>query len=365
MSSSRPTRQSEYMEWAKLRSQARFSLATSGVLDLPLAELPLRLEQLELTGPSLYGYEPLQALLAAKCGVAPDCVVAATGTSMGNHLVMAALLEAGDQVLIERPTYEPLLAAARYLGAEIRRFDRRFDSDFQIDVEEIARRLNAKTRLIVISNLHNPSGARTGPETLKQVGELARSVGARVLVDEVYLETLYSEAPPSAFHLGASFVATSSLTKAYGLGGLRCGWALAEPELARRLWRLNDLFGVIPAHLAERASVAVLQNLERLAARSRAILQANRVLLDRFLESCDELDVFRPEHGTILFPRLRKGSATEFCALLREKYETAVVPGAFFELPDHFRLGIGGRSEVLAEGLERMAQALGDWSSQG
>jgi aspartate/methionine/tyrosine aminotransferase len=351
------------MEWAKLCSQARFNLATSGLVDYPLAELPVRLEELELTGPSFYGYQPLQQLLAAKCAVPEGSVVAAIGTSMANHLAMAAVLNPGDQVLIERPTYEPLLAAARYLGAEIRRFDRHFSSDFRVDPQEIARHLSQKTRLIVITNLHNPSGALTDEKTMKQVGEMARSAGAKVLVDEVYLETLYAKAPRSAFHLGEQFLVTGSLTKAYGLGGLRCGWILAEPELARRLWRLNDLFGVIPAHVAERLSVIALQNLDRMAARSRAILEANRTVFDGFLESCESLELFRPQHGTIVFPRLRQGDANRFCALLREKYETAVVPGSFFEMPNHFRLGLGGPTEMVAAGLARLADALRDFSS--
>ena len=121
---SRPRREmcSAYMEWAKMRSHARFNLATSGVTDFPLAQLPVRLDDLELSGPSYYGYEPLQLRLARKCRVPAECVVAATGTSMANHLAMAATLEPGDGVLIEHPTYELLLAVAEYLGARICRF---------------------------------------------------------------------------------------------------------------------------------------------------------------------------------------------------------------------------------------------------
>src|SRR5262249_33990062 len=163
-----------------------------------------------------------------------DCVVQSVGTSMANHLAMATVLERGDEVLIEHPVYDPLLNVARYLGAEIRRFYRRFEDGFRLDVEEIKRNLTAHTRLIVLTNLHNPSGVLTDNETLRQVGDLARSVGARVLVDEVYLEIMYEQQQDSAFRLGAEFIITSSLTKAYGLSGLRCGWILAEPQLARR-----------------------------------------------------------------------------------------------------------------------------------
>jgi hypothetical protein len=359
---------SEYIEWAKLRSQARFNLATSGVMHYSLKNLGVSLDDIELSGPSWYGYEPLMQALAAKCQVSSDCIVAAIGTSQANHLAMATMIGPGDEVLIEHPVYDPVLALAHHLGAHVKRFRRRFENGFRIEPEEIARNVTPATRLIVITNLHNPSGALTDEDTLKQIGEIARRVGARVLVDEVYLEMLvcsasWQLAPRSASHLGSEFIVTSSLTKAYGLSGLRCGWILAEPALAKRIWRLNDLFCNIPAHPAERLSVIALQRLDQIAARARALLEANRLLLNRFFDSRHDLEVVRPEFGTVAFPRLKRGSVDDLCVLLRDKYETTVVPGKFFELPDHFRIGIGGDSDALASGLDRLSAALDDFAT--
>ena len=349
---------SEYMQWAKTHLQARFNLASSGVMNYPLSELPVSIADLELSGPSYYGYEPLQEALAAKCSVSPDCVVAAIGTSMANHLVMAALLEPGDAVLIEQPTYQLIVNVAQYLGANVKRFTRSFESDFQIDPEEVARRTSSRTRLIVLTNLHNPTSAFTDMETLKKLGQIAREVGSRILVDEVYLDALFDNAPRSAFHLGKEFITTNSLTKVYGLSGLRCGWILTEPELAGRLWRLNDLFGVIPAHAAERLSCVALANLERIAARAREIIEINRRLLNSFFSSRNDLDWKKHEFGTVSFPRLKQGDVDTLSALLAEKYETSIVPGRFFEMPQHFRIGIGGATNTLREGLERLGMAL-------
>ncbi|HEX8089947.1 MAG TPA: aminotransferase class I/II-fold pyridoxal phosphate-dependent enzyme [Blastocatellia bacterium] len=349
---------SEYIEWAKTRAQARFNLATSGVINYPSGELPISLADLDLSGPSLYGYEPLQRAIAAKCGVEIDRVVHATGTSMANHLAMAATVERGDEVVIERPAYEPLVSTARYLGAIVKRFERSFDDGFRLDAREVERAVSARTRLIVITNLHNPTGALTDNDTLGQVGEIARSVGARVIVDEVYLEAMFDEAQPSAIRLGKEFVVTASLTKAYGLSGLRCGWALAEPSLAKKMWRLNDLFGVIASHPAERLSVIALANLGKVAARAKSLLETNRAAVERFLDSRDDIEAVRPRFGTVVSPLLKRGSVDELCGLLREKYETTVVPGRFFEMPRHFRVGIGCDSDMLASGLERLAAAL-------
>lgn len=343
------------MEWAKVRSPARYNLASSGVMSYPLAELPVKLEQLEINGPNDYGYRPLGERLARKTGAPPECVVEAIGTSLANHLAMAATLNAGDEALIERPTYGLLVDVAEYLGAEVRRFERRPEDGYRIDPDEVRKQLTPRTRLIVLTNLHNPSGAYTDETTLRAVGEAAGKVGARVLVDEVYLEAMFEQAPRSSFHLGPQFIATSSLTKGYGLSGLRCGWVLAETGLAERMLKLNDLFAATAAHPAELLSVIALDHLTTIAARAKKIIAANRAGLDTALENAE---VFQPEHGTVLFPRLRRGDPEAFFKTLREKYETSVVPGRFFEAPQHFRIGIGGDTKMTEEGLERLSRAL-------
>src|SRR5262249_31056990 len=352
---------SEYLEWAKLHPQVRSPLTWSGVENLVLSELPVRLEELELTGPPGYGYAPLVRALAQQAGVDPDCVVTAAGASMANPLVVSGLVEPGDEILIQRPGLPPPGALARSHTATIRRFERRREDGFRVDVQAIERALSARTRLLVLTNLHNPSGVWTDQATLARVGELAGSVGARVLVDEVYLDAVLEPAAErSAIHLGGPFIVTSSLTKVYGLSGLRCGWILAPPELARRLWRLTDLYENGSAHIAQQLSVIALVNLARLRERTRALLTKNRPLLEAFLDARRDLDAVRPRHGTIVFPRLRTGGGDvdTLCDLLRARYQTAVVPGRFFEMPDHFRIGIGCASEQLSRGLEQLAAAL-------
>ncbi|HEV2351978.1 MAG TPA: aminotransferase class I/II-fold pyridoxal phosphate-dependent enzyme [Terriglobia bacterium] len=360
---------SPYMEWAKTQAAARYTLASSGVASFPLADLialsGLRWQDLELTGPTGYGYAPLQQALAAKAGVPPECVVAAAGTSMANHLAMAASFEPGDEVLIEWPAYELLLTTAEYLGAKIKRFARRYEEGFRLDPAEVERALTPRTKLIALTNLHNPSSARTDDATLRKVGDLANGVGARVLVDEVYMEACYADPWRSAFHLGKQFIVTSSLTKAYGLSGLRCGWILAGPELARAMWHLNDFYGVNAANPAERLSVIALAHLPAIAARYQTLLGKNRPVVERFLDSCEDLVVTKQRDGTVLFPRLRKGTADPLCRILREKYETSVVPGLFFEAPEHFRMYLAAAPAVLEEGLKRLGAALDEISSVG
>jgi aspartate/methionine/tyrosine aminotransferase len=183
-------------------------------------------------------------------------------------------------------------------------------------------------------------------------------------VDEVYLESFYGNRPRTAFHLGEHFLVTSSLTKAFGLSGLRCGWVLASPELCHRMWRINDLYAATPAHPAERISVIALDHLDQVAARAQGILAANRKQLDAVLKTQHQLDIFCPEHGTIVCPRLQCGNVEEFVNFLREKYNTSVVPGKYFDMPQYFRIGIGGEPEMTREGLKRLASALEEYSRQ-
>lgn len=357
MTAARQVMSSSYMHWAKTSSTAKFNLATSGVGNLKLRELRVSLDDLEITNGG-YGYQPLIQLIAERYRVAPENVVTAAGTTFANHLAVAALIKPGDEVLFEHPAYEPMLAMVRYLGADVKRFSRKFENGFGVVPEEIESLVTPNTRLIVLTNLHNPSGVLLDDSTLKRTGEIARSVSARVLIDEVYMETLFEESPRTSFHLGNEFVVTSSLTKAFGLSGLRCGWIFAEPELAQRMWLLNDLFAATSVHAGERLSVVAMQQLAEIGSRAQQLLDRNRKLLNDFLDTREDLEVVRPEFGTVMFPRVRHGTSEPLCRLLREKYETSVVPGSFFEMPAHFRVGITGDSDMFEEGLRRLARAL-------
>lgn len=349
---------SPYMQFAKLRSAATYNLATSGIMSYPLADLPVKLDDLEICGPTLYGYEPLKERLARRNGVTPECVVTVAGTSMANHLAMAATLEPGEEALVEHPTYELLVSTLQYLGVTVRYFERRMEDGFRVDPAEVERQMTPQTRLIVLTNLHNPTSAYIDEPALRAIGDLAKKNGARVLVDEVYLEALYEQRPCPAIHLGEQFLVTSSLTKAYGLSGLRCGWVLANPELTERMWHINDLYGVNAAYPADLMSVIALDNLDRVAARAQRLLEANRPILNSFLQSRDDLEYFQPQFGTVAFPKLKSGSVDDLDRLLREKYDASFVPGSYFDMRQHFRVGIGGDPEITRIAFERLASAL-------
>jgi len=357
MTSGRGAIQSEYMHWAKTQSKATYCLSSSEVPHFRLDRLPVSVSDLDMDGASHPRYEPLRQAIGGRYGVDVGQVVTANGTSMANFLAMAALIRPGDEVAFEWPAYEPMLSAARFLGADVKPVERLVEEGFKLDVERLASVVTSDTRLIVLANLHNPTGALTEEADLIAIHEIAERCGAFVLVDEVYLDSAVPPRPTSAL-LGPRFVITNSLTKVYGLSGMRCGWIFAQSELAERMWRLNDLFGVNLPHQSEMLSCLAFDHLDEVSAGTAERLATNRAIFNDFSDSRNDIDCMRAEHGITAFPRWRRGDVDQLDALLRSKYDTSIVHGRWFEMPDRFRIGLGGNSEMLKEGLARIGAAL-------
>jgi hypothetical protein len=237
------------------------------------------------------------------------------------------------------------------------RFARSVNSGFRVDPDAIEQALTSRTRLIVLTNLHNPSSALIEPETLLRIDAIAARAGARILVDEIFLDAA-AEQQRSCIHLSERFVATGSLTKVYGLSGIRCGWILATADIAERMWRLNELMSVAQPHADERLGCIALAHLDRIGADTPALLARNRALLNRFIAGRSDLDCMPAEHGITAFPRLIGGRVDTLHALLRDGYSTSIVPGRFFGSPDHFRIGVGAPTPSIEAGLERIGAAL-------
>ena len=355
-------RQSAYMRFAKLDAGAPFNLAASGVPGIALRELEPDLAALEIHGPNSYGEMDLREALGARFGLGAECVVTAEGASMANHLALAALIEPGDEVLLESPTYELIASTLLYLGADLRRFERSAETDWKLDAQSVQSLITPRTRLIVTTNLHNPTSARDDDQEIVRLAAAAEEVGARLLIDEVYRElTIVDDQATTLFRLGGNIVVTSSLTKAYGLSGLRCGWILAQPELTERMWRLNDLYYSITPYLTDQLSLLALGRLSRLRARAHDLLEPNRLAYREILGGHPALDQVIPAAGTTVFPRVLAGRVDDFFQFARSRFETSFVPGRFFERSDHIRVGLAGDPAIMREGYQRLAEALSLW----
>ena len=219
------------------------------------------------------------------------------------------------------------------------------------------------TKVIILTNLHNPSGVYTDPWTLVAIGEMAEAIGAKVLVDEVYLETLTDQDTTPAAARSDVFISISSLTKAFGLAGLRVGWILADPSTIQRVRRVRDVVDGTGAVPSERLAVLAFEQIDRLLARARHILEPHAHMLKRFVETRSELDWAAPAGGPIGFPKLvDRDDAEPFVDYALEHFGGGVVAGRHFGAPAHFRVAVGGRRRAVEEGIEALSKALDAWS---
>ena len=211
---SRRVPRAEYLLWAKKRPHQENDLARSDVSGPALDDLPGWRAALEVSGRNDEGWPPLVEAIAQRYAVATTQVATASGASGANFLACAALLRPGDDVLVESPAYDPLLAVPQLLGARLIRFERRFEKGFALDPARVADAITPATRLVIVTSPHNPAGVVTEAAVLREIGRIAESHGARVLVDEVYLDVASGRTCPPAATLGRTFLSTSSLTKA-------------------------------------------------------------------------------------------------------------------------------------------------------
>jgi aspartate/methionine/tyrosine aminotransferase len=356
-------RELEYMTWAKTMPPADVNMARSGIEHCPPSLLGVRARDLVVNLPVRWGYRPLVEAIAARYRVAPGRVFTVSGgTSLADWLACAAALDGaprGAEVIVERPTYEPLLRIPQSFGVRIRRLPRRFREAWAIDLDRFSSLVTPKTRLAIVSNLHNPTGVRIPPSTLRAMAERLARVGGYLLVDEVYLECLFDRTTQSSVHAGPNVITASSLTKAYGLDGLRAGWLLGPAALIRKAALIHDILGNNGVAPGEQLELAAFHRLAAISRRSHALLDPNLERVRAFFAREPRLSAVLPPGGNVVFPVLPRGlDGDRFADHLLRRHSTLIVPGRFFEAPRHVRFSFGMRPQLLARGLRNLSLAL-------
>lgn len=359
-----PATWAPYMTWAKHSSKVRLDLTGSNLLPCSLDELPGALEAMELYGRNDDGWPALVEAIADRYGVDVSRVATASGASGANFMALASVLRPGDTLLTEWPGYDPHGGAALLLGAEVRTFARGWEGRFRLDPAAVEAALTPDVRAIMLTNLHNPSGAYATPEDLSEVGALAGSVGAKVIVDEVYLDALRDVDRSPAATRDDVFVSTNSLTKSYGLAGVRIGWILGDPEVIERAKRVRDVVDAVGSIPSETIGVVAFEQLDDLLARARGILEPGSALFRDFVQGRSELEWIEPIGGAVGFPRL-KGveDAQPFIDFAGEHFDVGITPGSLFGEPAHFRVAVAGEYAILEAGLDALERALDAWSA--
>jgi aspartate/methionine/tyrosine aminotransferase len=353
-----------YMLWAKTRTPAEIDLAGSNLLACALDDLPGAVAAVQLAANNDNGFAPLIEAIAAHKQVPTDRIMTGGGCSGVNFLAIAALVGPSDEVLIEQPGYDPLVGACQLMGATVKRFARPFARAFRIDLDALQTAVTPATRLIIVSSPHNPSGVSLDAETLRGLASIAERAHAHLLVDEVYLDAANLAAGdnalnPSASQLEGPVIVTSSLTKSFGLAGLRCGWAVAPPALVTRMHRVRDLVDVIGSVPSERLSAFAFSQMPALKARTRSLLTTNLRLARNFVAAQPQLALAEKPRTNVMFPKVAGVHDTAaFVEEVATKHGVAVAAGRYFDSPEHIRISLAGKTDRLSEGLDRLGQAL-------
>jgi hypothetical protein len=325
-------------------------------------ELPFTAESIRLQafpGDAVVGSRHLLGTLSRREMVPEENIFLSLGTSLANFILWSVLIRRGDEVLIEFPAYEPMFKVPAYLGAKIR-FFKRDAQDFSLSVEAIDAVLSEKTRMIILTDSHNPSGNQISREVLQYLKKLNQERNIAIFVDEVYGK-FYRDR--SLFIDYPEFVVSASLSKFYGLGSLRCGWAFAPAAIIEKARRFSDyVTPEIPfpplflAHLLlEHPVFGVLEQ------RIRQRIRTNRDIISAYFDRTEFLSCYIPKNGLLFFPEV-KGTVdmAKFHARLYDKYRMVVTEGRFFQMPSHFRLAGVCDPDTLADGLRRLEKALKD-----
>ena len=349
-----------YLRWAKAHlswedlDPGAICLGMSGLEPLDAADrAALGLPPPPEVGPAVHG---LKAALATRYDVTPDHVHLAAGTSHANFIAYLALAKGGS-VAVEEPAYEALHRLTDAVGAARTTFRRQPARGWRLDHASLADAVDDRTDLIVLTDLHNPSGLRLEPEDLDAVVALAERHDAHVLVDEVYADFDPVERP-SAVHRSPRVVVTNSLTKVHGLPDLRAGWILGAPEVIERIDAWDDLVhpGLPPDPMVAAARF-VPQARDRLAdLRSRAAARAAQV--DAWVASQPRVSWSLPHGGITGFLFLDGLDGDAVARAAWEQSQVRIVPGRFFQVDEALRVSFLLPEDELARALDGIAQAL-------
>ena len=357
----RPLLRDAYIEWVQAQDSSSFDhdLGSSGLsVDWDWAAWGIDFGGMPADEANWRGLPPLVGRLADRLGLAANQVLVAPGATGANMLALSALVAPGVRVAVETPVYSPMENAVRALGGEVVALPRSEALSWWFEPDKIVERLAGCT-VCVVSNPHNPTGRLLDNAAMAALAQACRIAGATLVVDEIYREFPGAEHVPTAAQLGDHVVVTSSLTKAYGLGGLRVGWIAGAPAFIDRVAEANHLLlgrGCVPSEwLADR----VLANAGALRAYRddvAARADAGRARVDAFLEPYERIRWVRPDVGICGLVSLPDGNGGEAIARrLRDEARVYVVPGEFFNAPGTIRMSFGGSAASVDAGLERVA----------
>lgn len=291
----------------------------------------------------------------------PDEIVTEHGAIGANNLVLNALVEPGDEVIAVTPTYQQLQSIPEAIGATVKLLPLKRENGYLPDAEQLRGLVSDKTKLIVLNNPDNPTGALMSQAGLQTIVDIAKSVDAYVLCDEVYRHLTQEDGySPSIIDLYDKGISTSSFSKVFSLAGIRLGWlATHDQAVMKACLSYRDYETISCGQLDEMVGTLALKNQAVLLERNRGIVRENLKVLEEWVHQQPHITWLKPKAGTtaLLYYDFDLPS-TIFCDRLMKEYETLLVPGSCFDIENSLRIGYAFETTHLRDGMNQLGKFL-------
>ncbi|MCE3280870.1 MAG: pyridoxal phosphate-dependent aminotransferase [Bacteroidetes bacterium] len=347
--------------------KVKYNLTESSISDTVFGDIKLDINSLKLCYGDHLGKAELRSLIVTEFkNINAENVLITAGAASALFIVATTLLEKEDHLIVIRPNYASNIETPRAIGCEISYCDLSFESRFEINVEDIRSQIKSNTKLISLTHPHNPTGMIISQDTLLQIAELAAEHNCFLLVDETYRELHLGEMYPIGASLHPSIITVSSVSKAYGLPGIRIGWLITQNTmLFEKFLAAKEQIFLCNSVIDEEIAFQYLSKKETYLPFIKNHISANHKTLLEWIKTETRMEMILPEGGVVCFPRIKNDENMDmkkFYTTLNSKYETFVGPGYWFEMPAHYmRIGFGWPSnKELSEGLKNISLCLDD-----
>lgn len=349
----------------------RYNLSESSIADQTLSAIGVTIPDVKLMYGEHRGDPELRQLIAAQdSGLSPEHVLMTAGAAGALFIIATTLLSPEDHLVVVRPNYATNIETPRAIGCKITYVDLAFETDFRVDLEKIAASVQANTRLISVTCPHNPTGTMLSRNELDRLIRLAEENNLYLLVDETYRDLSYGLRLPAAASLSRKALSVSSLSKAFGIPGIRVGWLITQDNaLYEKLLAAKEQIGICGSVIDETVALQMLRKRDEFLSTLLPQVSKRRRIVQDWIDGEPLVEWVSPSGGVVGFPRLIVPDSFDpdvFYTDLLEKHGTYVGPGHWFEMPrTHFRVGFAWPSEEeLKGGLKAISAALEPWRDE-
>ena len=340
------------------------NLSESSFTDQRLSDLNISINNLLLFYGDHKGKPELRELIASETGLSPNDILITPGAAPALFIVNTSLLEKNDHIVIAKTNYATNIETPRAIGCNISLLNLRFEDNYAIDVNELENVIKPETKLVSLTYPHNPTGVTISEETLRRIIDIIEKKGIYLLLDETYRDMSFQPPPPIASTLSPKVITVTSMSKSYGLPGIRMGWIICkDAKLMETFLAAKEQIFITNSVVDEEIAYQYLLNKKKFFPEVRKTLLQNFDILKKFMQEQSFLEWVEPQGGCVCFPRIKKDVAIDtkkFYDSLLNKYSTYVGRGGWFEEDDRYmRIGYGwDKKEKLEKGLGNIIKAI-------